>query len=126
MLALECDCLRTLVTIYVFNTDYDMSSEIVFSWIVELLMFIAASLLPSVLMERNANDLDDLKAVLSEELLICEDKHLREKIHHVLRYIDACSATYTVWNGFPLNISLTFSFIGVCVLYFIALLQFTF
>ncbi|KAF9811714.1 hypothetical protein SFRURICE_011077 [Spodoptera frugiperda] len=92
-------------------------------WISEIVISLTDLFIRDIFMELAATDLDDLKQVLAVQLVTCKDENLCVAIKNALQYIEASSLTNTVWNGFPTNVNLIFSFLNVLINYVIATLQ---
>ncbi|XP_075972482.1 uncharacterized protein LOC142974203 [Anticarsia gemmatalis] len=93
-------------------------------WIVEVVIMSIVMCVSPILTEMALNDLDEIKAILSFQLLNNKDKNLQAVVCDAIDYIDACAAKYTLWNDFPMDVNLILGFISLCSSYIIALLQF--
>uniref|UniRef100_A0A2A4IU19 Gustatory receptor n=1 Tax=Heliothis virescens TaxID=7102 RepID=A0A2A4IU19_HELVI len=81
---------------------------------------------PMLILERAANDLDEIKKTIARELLVYEDYNLRSAVYESMEFIDEYTMGLNLWNQYPLNVDIVLTFIGFITAYMIAILQFSF
>ncbi|KAF9407789.1 hypothetical protein HW555_012310 [Spodoptera exigua] len=120
-----CEFSRCIIAVYYTNYSLAPNPMKNIIWFLELSLSGFAMAAPMMLMESTENYLEETKILLTGELLTYKDNILRNTVYDALDYIDNnISSRYTIWNGFPANLSFVISFFNITISYIIATLQF--
>ncbi|KAJ8714558.1 hypothetical protein PYW07_002783 [Mythimna separata] len=122
---LICDYLKILTVLY-FTISTKYVEPILVAWYSEIFVHLLLTCAPCMSLEIAVNDLEEIKCILAEQLLVYEDFNLRTVILQSLDYIDACTSKLNLWNNFPMDMKLVLRVFDLCASYIIALLQFVY
>ncbi|XP_022815752.1 uncharacterized protein LOC111349023 [Spodoptera litura] len=80
---------------------------------------------PAIVVELATSEVDEIKKILTIQLLKASDESLQFELETALQYVSLRPFQYTICRVIPLNLRVPFSVAGICITYTIVLLQLT-
>ncbi|KAJ8709057.1 hypothetical protein PYW07_008883 [Mythimna separata] len=98
-------------------------SSYILNLLFEMVLLVLVVSCPAFIAEATVYEVDQIKAILTGQLLRCSDESLRWELQTALQYVTLRPFKFTLCRAVPLNIYLPFATISLSITYVIVILQ---